>query len=431
MSPDLTDLSFSPPSQRLSLFQLLALQAYMFALSFMWNSLHVIILPAVLLTMVPENLKNTALGLLTFTGLIVAMVMQPLAGAISDRWISPWGRRRPMITLGTAFDLIFLAFLAWAGGLVWLAIGYIGLQFSSNLAHGAMQGLVPDQVPQEQLGSASALKNFMDMTGLIAASLLMGRIVAPDTRHPFEAVGLVALVLLIGVATTILGVHERPSVARQSGESRRTLADEFRIDWNVNRNYAWLIASRLFFLISIYGVQVFAQYYVRDVLAVVNPVKLTGDLLAAITLSLVAFSLVGGWLGDRIGHKRVSYLACLIGGFGCFLLIWATTPTLLLAYGIIFGVGIGLFLTANWALANELAPLAEAGKFLGLTNLATAGAGAIGRLEGPFIDLLNNAFPGAWWGYAGLFLVGTICIVLSALLLTKVRVVSIPGQKRA
>ncbi len=419
------------PTQRLSVGQILVLQAYMFGLSFMWNSLHVIILPAVLLTMVPENLKNTALGLLTFIGLIVAMVLQPLAGSISDRWVSPWGRRRPLITLGTAFDFIFLAFLAWAGGLVWLAVGYIGLQFSSNLAHGAMQGLLPDQVPQKQLGFASAMKNFMDMAGLVAASLLMGRIVAPDTRHPLLAVGLVAIVLATGAVITILGVREQPSTAGKPNELRRSLLAEFRIDWKANRNYAWLIASRLFFLISIYGVQVFAQYFVRDVLAVPNPIKLTGDLLAAITLSLVAFSLVGGWLGDRLGHKRVTYLACLVGGSGCFLLLWASTPGRLLAFGIVFGIGIGLFLTANWALANELAPPAEAGKFLGLTNLATAGAGAIGRLEGPFIDLLNNARPGAWWGYAGLFLAGTVCIAISALLLTRVRLASIPAQKPA
>jgi len=275
------------------------------------------------------------------------------------------------------------------------------------------------------------LKNFMDMAGLVAASLLMGRMVAPDTRHPLAAVGLVAVVLGVGATITILGVHERPSTGGNEGELRRPLLAEFRIDWQANRNYAWLIVSRLFFLISIYGVQVFAQYYVRDVLAVPNPVKLTGDLLAAITLSLVAFSLVGGWLGDRLGHKRVTYLACLVGGLGCFLLLWARTPALLLTFGIVFGIGIGLFLTANWALANTLAPTSEAGKFLGLTNLATAGAGAIGRLEGPFIDLLNNARPGAWWGYAGLFLMGTICIAISALLLGKVRLASKPAQTPA
>jgi hypothetical protein len=45
--------------------------------------------------------------------------------------------------------------------------------------------------------------------------------------------------------------------------------------------------------------------------------------------------------------------------------------------------------------------------------------------------LLNNARPGAWWGYAGLFLAGTVCIGVSALLLTKVKLVSTPAQTRA
>ncbi len=410
-----------PPVKPLSLVQILVVNAYWIGLSFMWNSLHVIILPAVLLTMVPENLKHTYLGLLTFTGLIVAMVIQPISGAISDRWSSPWGRRRPLISLGTVFDFLFLGFLAWSGGLGWLALGYIGLQFSSNIAHGPMQGLMPDVVPPRQLGFASGIKNLMDMAGLVIASLLIGRIYAPDTHHPVLPVGLIAAVLFITVLITILGVHEKPHHAESGVSIKKSLRQEFAIDWKTNRSYAWLIGSRLFFLIAIYGIQVFAQYYIGDVLAVANPVKLTGDLLAAITLALLVFALVGGWLGDRIGHKRVLYLACLIGSAGCFLLLWARTPGTLLLFGGLFGVGIGLFLTANWALANSLAPVDEAGKFLGLTNLATAGAAAVSRLEGPFIDLLNNARPGAWWGYAGLFLFGVVCIGVSAIFLRNVK----------
>jgi MFS family permease len=156
------------------------------------------------------------------------------------------------------------------------------------------------------------------------------------------------------------------------------------------------------------------------VLAVENPIKLTGDLLASITVALVAAALAGGWLGDRFGHTRISYLASAIGALGCLLMLWARTPAAVLVFGSVLGLGIGLFLTANWALLNELAPAAEAGKFMGLTNLATAGAGALGRLEGPMIDLLNHARPGAWWGYSGLFLMGAVSIAVSALLLTKV-----------
>ena len=51
----------------------------------------------------------------------------------------------------------------------------------------------------------------------------------------------------------------------------------------------------------------------------------------------------------------------------------------------------GLFLTSNWALANRMAPPEQAGRQMGLTNIATAGAAALARLEGPAVDWLNAA----------------------------------------
>ena len=106
---------------------LFVLNAYWIGLSFMWNSLHVTILPAVLLNYVPDTQKNTWLGLLTFFGLIIAMIVQPLSGAISDRWRAKLGRRRPLMWLGTAGDLVFLTIMGFIGGLPALFIGYIGL----------------------------------------------------------------------------------------------------------------------------------------------------------------------------------------------------------------------------------------------------------------------------------------------------------------
>jgi MFS family permease len=92
---------------------------------------------------------------------------------------------------------------------------------------------------------------------------------------------------------------------------------------------------------------------------------------------------------------------------------------MLLIYGSVLGAGVGLFLTSNWALANHIAPADEKGKYLGLTNLATAGSAAAGRLGGPLIDLVNNMQTGSYWGYSLIFIGGTICSVLSALLLLK------------
>ncbi|HVN16620.1 MAG TPA: MFS transporter, partial [Anaerolineales bacterium] len=331
--------------KKLSLPQMIVLNANWVGLSFMWNALHPIILPAVLLNYVPDAKKNTYLGLLTFAGLLIAMIVQPVAGALSDNWHSRWGRRRPMMVIGTLFDFVFLSLMAWAGGLVWLVIGYIGLQLSSNFAHGPLQGLLPDRVPKEQLGVASSIKTFMDMFSLIIASLLAGRLLDPVTRDPTLILAVVIGLMAISASITIFGTPEEPTDSLQN-ENRPLLSKEtFQIDLRANVSYWWVIAERALFLLGIYGVQAFAQYYLQDVLRVPDPPKQTGDLLAALTVSLVVLVLIGGWLVDRLGSKRVLYAASILATIGMVLMVIVRNMNGLFIFGGVLGAGMGLFLT--------------------------------------------------------------------------------------
>ena len=192
-----------------SLFSLIIINVYWLGLSFMWNSIHPIVLPAVLLHIVPETQKNTYLGLLTFCGLIIAMIVQPISGSISDNWQSRIGRRRPLAIIGTLLDLLFLGLLAWSGNLLVIVIGYVGLQFASNIAHGPMQGLIPDLVQKEKLGLASGLKNLLDMAGLIIASLAAGALLSPSDRYPVLIMVIVMIFLIVcTVSYTHLRAHE-------------------------------------------------------------------------------------------------------------------------------------------------------------------------------------------------------------------------------
>jgi MFS family permease len=282
-----------------------------------------------------------------------------------------------------------------------------------------MQGLLPDRVPKSQLGTASSLKTFMDMLALIIASLLAGRLLDPVTRDPTAIMLVVIGLLAVSAAITILGVREEPA---QGGERMdwKAAFRQFRVKFSDNPAYWWLILERLLFLIGIYGVQTFAQYYLQDVIRVPDPPRQTGDLLAVLSVAIVILVLIGGWLTDKYGPKKILYAATFLAGLGIFLMLFARDMRAVLIFGTVLGSGIGLFLTANWALANTLAPEAEAGKYLGFTNLATAGSAAIARLEGPAMDWLNAAWPGVWAGYQGMFLFGALTMALSALVLRKI-----------
>jgi energy-converting hydrogenase Eha subunit E len=77
-------------------------------------------------------------------------------------------------------------------------------------------------------------------------------------------------------------------------------------------------------------------------------------------------------------------------------------------------------MTGNWALGTDLVPPEEAGRYLGVSNLAGAGAGMIGKgIGGPVADALNGYLPGL--GYFAIFAAYAVLFALSALSLRWVR----------
>ncbi|MHB0859416.1 MAG: MFS transporter [Anaerolineae bacterium] len=390
---------------------LLSLNAYSFGISFMWNSLHPIVLPVILLSFVAEGMKNTTYGLLTFGGLLVAMVVQPLSGSLSDHTSHPAGRRRPWILVGTLLDLVGLLILASAGSFWMLAMGYMWLQLSSNLAHGAGQGLIPDLVPEGLRGTASGLKNLLEMLGIVAASLIAGRLMGDTVPRMDRSVAVIAAILLFATSITLVSVHESPNLALRFvgghlGSLKDRLRGVFSIDLRSNGPYWRLLTARFFVLLGSYAVQSFALYYVRDALDIDSPALAVGRLMLTIGLVVTLAVFPAGVLSEHWGRKRLCMAACALTSIGMAAMLLARDMASLTVVGGVIGLGLGVFTTVNWAWATDLVPVAEAGKYLGLSNLATAGPAATARLLGPAIDLANRLVPLA--GYSLLFVVAAL-----------------------
>jgi MFS family permease len=401
--------------------RILVLNACWVGLSFTWNALHPIVLPALLLGFVPSGEKNTYLGLLTFAGLVVAMLIQPASGAASDGWGSRFGRRRPLMAIGTVVSCLFLLALGWSRSLALLFVAYIGLQVGTNVVQGPLQGLLRDRVPLPQLGLASSVKILIDILCLSLAAAVAGRLMRAGARGPGDIAQFLLGIFAIFAAITICFAREEPSQGVSKAGSA-SIAMPLANPAGQNASYVWLIAERGVFLLGVYGLQVFGEYYLTDVLRVPDPPRQAGDLLAAMGIATLALVLAGGWLSDKFDTKRVLFLASGLTALGLVLLLATKDIHGITLSGSIVGGGIGLFLTSNWALANRMAPGSEAGKYLGLTNLATAGSAALARLEGPAVDFLNAASPQHWFGYEGIFVFGILCVVASAACLTRVQV---------
>jgi MFS family permease len=106
-------------------------------------------------------------------------------------------------------------------------------------------------------------------------------------------------------------------------------------------------------------------------------------------------------------------------------IIALSIPSLLLIYvgGCVIGIGAGLFYTANWALGTTLVPKEEAGRYLGISNLAGAGAGAVGAyIGGPIADFVTAQVPQVpGFGYVLIFSIYGLLFLFSVLALIQVK----------
>ena len=396
-----------------------------FAITALWQSLHSIILPLRLLDFVAEAEKNTYLGLLTFTGLILAMAVQPIAGAISDRSGFNWGRRRPYILMGAVLVILFLPGIGLAESYIAIFIIYCLLQISSNTAQGPYQAFIPDLVPEGRRGLASGVKTLLEILGgvtlLYPIAFFMDRYSSGEgVFWLWWALGALGIIFLGVMLATILMVKERPGIGGSRVPLLSTLYKSFKINIRTDRNFVWFLVSRLLVLMAFATLQTFTLYFLRDVVGVTSPATAMAQFSIVVVACMLAVVYPAGRLSDRVGRRPIAVASGLLGALGIGLIfLFQHNFTLVTFCAGLVGISVGAFMSTNWALATDLVAKGEEARYLGLTNLATAGGAALARLIGPVIDFFNAREPGL--GYSFMLLACFIYFLAGSLLLLKIK----------
>ena len=154
------------PTDSLPIGQLVRLSLYWLGLSSIFAGLSAILAGRLEFErLVPAGTEGSALFQMTVFGAVIAAIVQPTVGSLSDYTVSRWGRRKPYIVLGSILDIAFLVGIAISSTVVTIAAFVALLQVSANMAQGPFQGYVPDLVPARQVGLASALVGLFQILG--------------------------------------------------------------------------------------------------------------------------------------------------------------------------------------------------------------------------------------------------------------------------
>ena len=413
-------------STRLGYGRLAALNAFWFGGGAHWQPISISLLPVGAM-LVSRHSPELVVGRATAAGGIFAMLVPILAGFLSDRTSSRWGRRRPWMVIGTVFNVIGLGLLAFAGSPAMVIVAYVFVQASNNAASAAYAGVIPDVVPALERGRASGLLGTMNQLGTVVGVGLVGVVLAElgsNRGGLIAGYGVIVVILLASLMITVRAVHEAPTNFRQArSDPQRSIppmalaaAISFLITlvavltvlifslgivaWPVggvaivsgvitvstglrvpairgflspfaHRDFFWVFMTRFLTTLGIWSVLPFVAFYFQDVVRIHNAGAASAIWLLAVIGGAILPSIIGGHLSDRLSRRKpFVYLSSGIQAAVVSVLVCGLITSLPVMYvlGICFGIGYGMYYAVDWALACDVLPDCEgsAGKDMGL-----------------------------------------------------------------
>nr|BBH95787.1 MFS transporter [Thermogemmatispora argillosa] len=434
-------------TRRVSLLEHININVFWFANNFHWQALLAIVIPSMVAKFLPVSQEAINLTTVVLWGTIVAVIVNPLIGAISDYATFRMGRRRPFMIIGTVFNIIVLVAFAFAPGwasstalLILFAILFILLQIANNVANSPWSAIIADKVPQNQRGLAAGFNGLLSLLGTAVGSLVAGAIVnkhdpLPLYRHEIVEIFLIiAAVQIIFVIYTVLTVKETPlSAETQERFSFRRFIKRFLFNPLDYPDMAWVLLARLLVMMGIWTVYYFLQYYFDNVLGgpgvrtIIYNTPFSGEFFnglvfqPALLLTALLTSIIGGWASDHWGRKGLVYLSGAMMAIVCLVFIFFQTQYGALIAALIFGIGFGAYTSVDWALTTDvLPPTNEAGKFMGFWSMMGILPQVIGTAIGGVILQLLQSLPNHL-GYTVLFAVTTLYFAIGTLAITQVR----------
>ena len=334
----------------------------------------------------PDNPASLVQAVLP-VGALGALIANPLAGALSDRTRTRWGRRRPWLLGGV---IVFLAGLAWvaaAGDQLNLTLAWLVCQVAANATLATLVASFADNVPESQRGKGSSIIAIAQNVAILAGTYLTVFLVG-NLPVLFVLPGVIALALIVVYIFTMR--DELPDYELKK-LTFLTLIASFWTNPLKNRDFGFAWWSRFLIILATMMFTTYRLLYMQDHLGMgveeATAAVAFGVLLY--TIALFVGTAFAGPLSDRLGRRKIFVAgSTIIFGIGLVVLAHAADVAHFYIAEIIMGFAYGIYMAVDQALVIDVLPNADRpGEDLGVINIANA-------LPQPFAPALGGLFLG-------------------------------------
>jgi MFS family permease len=350
----------------------------------------------------------------------VAMIANPVAGALSDRTTSRFGRRRPWIVAGALAGAAALALLAGQHTIAGIIVAWCLAQAGLNAMQASVTAGVPDQVPVEQRGAVSGWIGLPQTLGVLLAVVLVTDVVSGNAGYVLlgGCVVVCALPYALTAPDVLLPAERRPAFAW------RAFARSFWLSPRRYPDFGWAWLTRFAINVGNSMTLLYLLYFLRDRLhySRLFPGHKAEDGLVVLILlylaGVVLTAVAGGVISDRTGRRKLPVMVSglVMAVAAVMLALWPSWPAAMAAAAIM-GLGYGVYLSVDQALVTQVLPSAAGrAKDLGLINIANSGPQVLApAIAAPLVSQLG--------GYPTLYLTVAACTVAGAVCVLRIRAV--------
>ncbi len=384
-----------------------------FAIYFVWGAVPTVFLALQLQGIDAAN-KEANLALVSAVGALVALVAQPLWGAISDRTRSRFGRRAPLMVLGGLLGALSLIALGSANTVVTIMMAWIAVQLTINMAQGPLHAVIPDRIPQRLFGTMSALMGFGLMIGALGGQIFAASFASHLRSGYLIVAGVLALVMILFV------VFNPEKSSRETTPPPFSLAGFLASFWVSPRKYPdffWALTARLLLFLGYFGISGYQLYILSDYIGLGDDAPKMVPVLGLVGLvTAIMTMLVCGTWSDRVGRRKVFVLvSAVVMAVGFSIPFFLPTVTGMIISTAIAGLGFGCYTAVDMALITDVLPAhADSGKDLGVANIASAGPPVLAPV---FAGVIVVGFG----GYQPLYVIALIIGLIGAVAILPVK----------
>ncbi len=390
---------------------LLGFNSLYLGVNYLWISFESLILPTQIGNLVPEYRMGLVLGIVAAVGAGSGIFGNLLSGYLGDRIRILGSRRAPYIGIGVALATVTVFLDSFfASSLYVIVVGYIFLQVFSNIAVGSVQPVVAETVSADQRGISAGFNGLFTFTGSALGFGITGFLMT----YYSETVAIYSIaagLIITGTGAIVTLIYGKISPMRE----HRIHISGLRHMPKDLRSFQRLVAGSFMVFMGVTGLTYFELYFFKQVLNVIDPqiyVAIAGIVVLAIS---AVVTVLFGRFSDKIGRWRIMIADAAFAAVPTALIPFFRSFYIFLVLGILIGSSYGTFYSVSSAMAGDLAPKQEAGKYMALFNLALAGASTVSPLiYGSILFVLSSS---VHYSYVALFSTSSVFYLIGSVII--------------